>query len=196
MNDIADRVKHILEVEGLTYSQFAEKIGVAASAVSHFVNRRNKPSLDAITGILTAFPTISPDWLLLGVGALTRESGSDAGVPHKAAQLEVLPTLPDEQAERSAADHDKTRRAAAVAKTESPDAGGANRDGYDEGRHEDIHCAGSVASSEPAAYNARPPARAAVAAPLQIISLYSDGTFECYNRRPRRDGDSRQSAEV
>ena len=48
MSDVAERIQFILKRENLTYGQFAERIGVAASAISHFVNRRNKPSLDAL----------------------------------------------------------------------------------------------------------------------------------------------------
>ena len=87
MNNIAERIKYILEQEGLTYNQFAEKIGVASSAVSHFVNRRNRPSLDAIAGILDAFPNISPDWLVLGTGSPQRDIGfaaNSAQQQHKA----------------------------------------------------------------------------------------------------------------
>ena len=76
MSDVAERIQFILKRENLTYGQFAERIGVAASAISHFVNRRNKPSLDALAGILVAFPNISPDWLLLGVGNFSRERSS------------------------------------------------------------------------------------------------------------------------
>ena len=76
MSDVAERIQFILKRENLTYGQFAERIGVATSAISHFVNRRNKPSLDALAGILVAFPNISPDWLLLGVGNFSRERSS------------------------------------------------------------------------------------------------------------------------
>lgn len=90
MGEISDRIRYILEVENISYSQFAEKIGVASSAVSHFVNKRNKPSLDAITGILKAFPRISPDWFLFGEGSpyrLSTQQTSESSFPNGHGQI-------------------------------------------------------------------------------------------------------------
>jgi transcriptional regulator with XRE-family HTH domain len=53
---------------GLTAAQFADRIGVQRSVVSHVLSERNKPSLDFMVKIKTNFPEINLDWLLLGKG--------------------------------------------------------------------------------------------------------------------------------
>ena len=62
------RFLEILKHKKLSSSQFAEKIDVSNSAISHIINGRNKPSLDIIQNILLKFPDISSRWIILGEG--------------------------------------------------------------------------------------------------------------------------------
>jgi len=64
MNDFTEKLKKIIQTEGLTASKFAEKIGVQRSSVSHVLSGRNKPSLDFILKINKSIDNISLDWLL------------------------------------------------------------------------------------------------------------------------------------
>ena len=64
MNNFTEKLKKIIEDEGLTASKFAEKIGVQRSSVSHVLSGRNKPSLDFILKINKSIDNISLDWLL------------------------------------------------------------------------------------------------------------------------------------
>ncbi len=64
MNNFTEKLKKIIEDEGLTASKFAEKIGVQRSSVSHVLSGRNKPSLDFILKINKSINSISLDWLL------------------------------------------------------------------------------------------------------------------------------------
>lgn len=63
-----DRIQEILNSENLTRKSFAEMIKIQASAITHIINGRNKPSMDVVQNILTAFPKISPEWLIMGTG--------------------------------------------------------------------------------------------------------------------------------
>jgi transcriptional regulator with XRE-family HTH domain len=67
MENFTNRLLKILENKNLSASQFAEKIGVQRSSVSHILSGRNKPSLDFIIKIITVFSDISLDWLIKGV---------------------------------------------------------------------------------------------------------------------------------
>lgn len=51
-----------------TASEFAENVGIQRSSISHFLSGRNNPSLDVIRKILSAYPDINSDWLILGEG--------------------------------------------------------------------------------------------------------------------------------
>ncbi len=68
-----ERIKELIEKERLNYSEFANKIGIQKSVVSHLVNGRNKPSLEVIQKMLEAFEYLNPDWLILGKGNMLRE---------------------------------------------------------------------------------------------------------------------------
>ena len=67
-----ERLKYLLEALGLSASQFAEKVGIQRSSMSHVLSGRNKPSLDMLIKILEEFPDVDPDWLLLGNGEVYR----------------------------------------------------------------------------------------------------------------------------
>ena len=50
----------------LSSAQFAEKLGVQRSGISHILSGRNKPSLDLISKIHFKFDSVSIQWLLFG----------------------------------------------------------------------------------------------------------------------------------
>jgi transcriptional regulator with XRE-family HTH domain len=68
-----DQIQEILRREDLTSSQFADKIGVQRSSVSHVLSGRNKPGFDFIHKILDAFPGISAEWLITGFGDMYKQ---------------------------------------------------------------------------------------------------------------------------
>jgi len=61
-----DRFKSILEQLNVTPSEFADRIGVQRSSISHVLSGRNKPSLDFLEKILNVFPDIDASWLITG----------------------------------------------------------------------------------------------------------------------------------
>ena len=67
------RIKKIIEDSNLTNSEFAEKIGVPKSSISHLLSERNKPSLDLITKISQNFEEISLDYLIFGVSEVKKD---------------------------------------------------------------------------------------------------------------------------
>lgn len=68
--EIKDRILNLLHEENLSSSKFADIIDVQRSSISHIISGRNKPSLDFIQKVLTNFPSISPDWLIIGKGEM------------------------------------------------------------------------------------------------------------------------------
>ena len=66
MKNFVERLQKILKDNNLTASQFAKKINVQRSSVSHILGMRNKPSLDFIIKISSNFEDISLDWLING----------------------------------------------------------------------------------------------------------------------------------
>ena len=71
MENIKDRLAHILRAKNLTASQFAELMEIQPSNVSHLLNGRNKPSLDFLMKLKEIFPEYSFDWIIMGKKPIT-----------------------------------------------------------------------------------------------------------------------------
>lgn len=69
-----ERIAEILKKENLSNSQFANLVGIQASAVTHIINGRNQPSLPVIQKILDTFRWINPEWLVVGIGEMCRKA--------------------------------------------------------------------------------------------------------------------------
>jgi transcriptional regulator with XRE-family HTH domain len=74
---MVDRILLVLKVKNLTASKFADEIGVQRSSISHILSGRNLPSLDLIQKVLKTYPELSSEWLLNGIGPMSKSSGVD-----------------------------------------------------------------------------------------------------------------------
>ena len=72
-----ERIKKIIDYENITYGEFADKVGIQRSGVSHLISGRNNPSLDVIQKILEAYDYINTEWLLLGKGEMIKEKKTE-----------------------------------------------------------------------------------------------------------------------
>jgi transcriptional regulator with XRE-family HTH domain len=69
-----ERITQFLRSEGISPAEFADKIGVQRSSVSHVINGRNHPSASFIQKMLAAFPNLNSRWILLGDGPIFESS--------------------------------------------------------------------------------------------------------------------------
>ena len=72
-----DRIQLILKSKSLSPSQFADEIQVQRSSISHILSGRNKPSLDFVMKILSAYQEVNADWLIFGKGQMVKQEKSD-----------------------------------------------------------------------------------------------------------------------
>ena len=95
--DFSNRFTKVIEYSELSPAEFAEEIGVQRSSISHIISGRNKPSLDFITKIKTAFPDFEWNWLITGEGEmLISEKKIESIVEEKPETIEKKkPSLPD-----------------------------------------------------------------------------------------------------
>ncbi|WP_303311686.1 helix-turn-helix domain-containing protein [Hymenobacter sp. BT730] len=75
---MVERIRALLTTRQLTPTQFADAIGVGRPIVSHILSGRNKPSLEVVQKILSAFPDLSISWLLSGQGDMLGLSNSSS----------------------------------------------------------------------------------------------------------------------
>ena len=73
-----NRIQKIIDEQGVSLNAFAQEIGVNRSTISHILTGRNKPSVEVLQKILKRFPSLSPDWLLLGNGSMHTKNESIA----------------------------------------------------------------------------------------------------------------------
>ena len=84
------RLKQFLAAENISQSQFADTIKVVRASVSHVLSGRNKPGYDFITAIMSAYPHLNIEWLMIGKGKMYRSQNDPA---------ETVPTQPHQQSE-------------------------------------------------------------------------------------------------
>ncbi|HPR31094.1 MAG TPA: helix-turn-helix transcriptional regulator [Prolixibacteraceae bacterium] len=65
-----DRISTFLEAEKMTSAEFADRIGVQRSNISHIMSGRNQPGFSFIQKMLEAFPKINSRWLITGEGSM------------------------------------------------------------------------------------------------------------------------------
>lgn len=64
----------------MTAAQFADKIGISPSSLSHILSGRNNPSLEVVMKIHKACDYISLDWLLYGEGEMETDVDTDNNI--------------------------------------------------------------------------------------------------------------------
>ncbi len=73
--EIIERIQEIMDKEGLNVASFARRVGVVDQTIRGIVvQRRNKPGFDLMVKILQTFTWVNPEWLILGVGEMSRSA--------------------------------------------------------------------------------------------------------------------------
>lgn len=70
MEDIAKRIKELIDYKGISNKDFADSIGVAPAIISHVLSGRNNPSLNLIQQITNVYTNVNLDYILNGKGEL------------------------------------------------------------------------------------------------------------------------------
>ena len=69
--EIKDRIAHIIRAKNLTAAEFALRLSIQPSNVSHLLAGRNNPSLEFVRKLKETFPEYNLDWIVLGKGPMT-----------------------------------------------------------------------------------------------------------------------------
>lgn len=75
MEDIAKRIKELIDYKGISNKDFADSIGVAPAIISHVLSGRNNPSLNLIQQITNVYTNVNLDYILNGKGDLIEDEG-------------------------------------------------------------------------------------------------------------------------
>ena len=78
---MVNRIRELLDIRQLSPTQFADLIGVGRPVISHILSERNKPSLEVVQRVISAFPDVSLSWLMSGTGPMLTGSTPVATAP-------------------------------------------------------------------------------------------------------------------
>ena len=70
-SEMKDRIAHIIRAKNLTAAEFALRLGIQPSNISHLLSGRNNPSLDFVKKLNETFPEYSLEWIIFGRGPIT-----------------------------------------------------------------------------------------------------------------------------
>ena len=93
---MVDRIKQVMEHYEETPAGFAEKIGVNRSNLTHLFSGRNQPSLDFAKKVLVAFPEVSTEWLIMGVGNMIKDPDEAPIVKREFIQTDLFDALDED----------------------------------------------------------------------------------------------------
>ena len=95
-----ERIEKVKDTLGLTARQFAAEIHVQPGTISNMMAGRNNPSLEVMKRIMERYPTLNPEWLILGVGEMWRtKPGQEAGLFDQLPPEGVKKKLPTDKKE-------------------------------------------------------------------------------------------------
>ena len=77
------RLKNWMESKDLKSSALADIISVNRATISHILSGRNKPSIDFLQKLLSAYPNINANWLITGIGYMQENQKQQEVKPSK-----------------------------------------------------------------------------------------------------------------
>ncbi len=98
-DEFAVRLKNIMSEYELSATDFADKIGVGRSSISHILSGRNKPSLDFIMKVLEAFPKVDLYWLMNGESSNRHLKQRDINRPQEKTAPKLTTPVPSSSVE-------------------------------------------------------------------------------------------------
>lgn len=79
MGELFNRIEQVCSQKEHTLKDFLNKCGIRKSTWDMGKSRGSTPSIDSILGVLRAYPSVSAEWLLRGIGTMEKENGQIVG---------------------------------------------------------------------------------------------------------------------
>ena len=72
------RLKQFMAAENITQAQLADSLKVVRASVSHILSGRNNPSCEFIKALMSTYPNLNIEWLMLGKGKMYKDKSGDS----------------------------------------------------------------------------------------------------------------------
>ena len=93
-SELRDRIEKLIQVEGLSQKEFAEKVGVNSTNLNQVMLGRRPVQKNLPSKIVGAFPEVRIDWLLRGDGEMYEKDQHLVNAEALKKHMELLPTKP------------------------------------------------------------------------------------------------------
>lgn len=89
---VSERLNFLIKKLKLTINSFSNEIGVSQSSVRSIAEGVNQPSAKVLIPIITKFPNVNLNWLLLGYGEMFLEETqtTDEKIKHRDTVIKIL----------------------------------------------------------------------------------------------------------
>lgn len=187
-----DRIIQFLAAEKISASEFADKIGVQRSSMSHILNGRNYPSASFLQKMLQAYPAVNSRWLMIGDGSMNMDSSAALSVTaipdfrndESVHETSVFPVSDPESGNSSSSEPEpknvpltaeQKEQDAVMDGSTGPESFKGNNSRTNEGYPEMEQAA--LRSNQPTAERSIPPAGKEIE---QVLFFFGDKTFRVY----------------
>ena len=77
LQTVERRIREIMNSEGLTQQDFAQRLGISPGSLSNIFNGRTRATNNHTMAIHRAFPNLNIEWLLFGEGSMYAKQSAD-----------------------------------------------------------------------------------------------------------------------
>ena len=92
---VNERIKELIKTLKLSDRKFSELTGISNTTLSNYFKRGSEPGVNTIVLILTKYPDVSAEWLLLGKGNILKEPETKPGTVTDTTNEIMLKTIID-----------------------------------------------------------------------------------------------------
>lgn len=96
-----DRIKELIQISGLSIRGFALKCGMNQPTLDRMLKGINALNLSCVTSILIAYPDVSAEWLLRGIGSMFIADVNSKEIERTSMLVDTIATLQQALNEKS-----------------------------------------------------------------------------------------------
>jgi phage repressor protein C with HTH and peptisase S24 domain len=96
MSSILERIKEYIDIKGITIAAFERSVGMSNASFGKSLKNKGAIGTDKLENILTAYPDISPTWLLTGAGSMILDQHAAVVATPVSADDDGIPLIPFE----------------------------------------------------------------------------------------------------
>ena len=79
----SERIQEIIKVKNLSNIQFCNRTGINPASLSHIMSGRSNPTLSILRSVVSGFPDLNPEWVLMGSGSMMRKDQTVSSDSHE-----------------------------------------------------------------------------------------------------------------